>query len=79
MSAEGVNQVSALTESVVQFIQMDTISIKIPIFLAYSSLYSYEPVIYGYDWDGSFLLEKNNGIIPFGLVVYFLYHFNYVI
>lgn len=60
LSAKGVNQVSALTESIVQFIQMDTISIKIPIFLAYSSLYSYEPVIYGYDWDGSFLLEKNN-------------------
>ena len=60
LSAEGVNQVSALTDNFIQFIQMDTIPVKIPIFLAYSSLYAFEPIIYGYDWDGKFLLENDN-------------------
>ena len=70
LSAEGVNQVSALTDNFIQFIQMDTIPVKIPIFLAYSSLYAFEPIIYGYDWDGKFLLEDDNINIKedFGIV-----------
>ena len=60
LSVEGIKQVSALSDNIVEFIQMDTIPIKIPIFLAYSSLCSDDPIIYGYDWDGSFLLENDN-------------------
>lgn len=61
LSSKGARKVSALTSKAVNYIQLDNIPIKIPIFLKYSSLGPVcEPLIYGYDWDGHFLLDADN-------------------
>lgn len=61
LSSEGAIQVSSLTANNVSFMQLDNIPIKIPILLKYSSLGPVcEPLIYGYDWDGHFLLDDDN-------------------
>ncbi len=61
LSSKGARKVSALTSKTVNFMQLENIPIKIPIFLKYSSVGPvFEPVIYGYDWDGHFLLDAGN-------------------
>lgn len=63
LTSNGVEEVSSLTSNI-QFIKLDSSSIKIPIFSRLESVFPKEPHIYGYV-NNHFILENNSFSICF--------------